>query len=115
MMMARAQVLSRRELRELKAELLSERRRLERSMDVDTYADESLWTAGGDVTTPPASGAGGGVQTRTNALYDAIVNALQRLETGDYGKCVACDRPIPYGRLLVMPEALHCITCGSRA
>jgi DnaK suppressor protein len=113
--MARAQVLSRRQLRELKAELLSERRRLERSMDVDAYADESLWNGGGGVTTLAASGAEGGVQTRTNARYDALVNALHRLATGNYGKCVACDHPIPYGRLIVMPEALHCITCRSRA
>jgi DnaK suppressor protein len=113
--MARAQVLSRRQLSELKAELLSERRRLERSMDVDAYADESLWSGGGGVTTLTASGAEGSVQTRTNARYDAIVNALDRLATGNYGKCVACDQPIPYGRLIVMPEALHCITCRSRA
>ena len=112
--MARAQVLSRRQLRELKAELLSERRRLERSMDVDVYADDSLWNGGGGVTILTASGAEGGVQTRTNARYDAIVNALHRLATGDYGKCVACGHPIPYGRLMVMPEALHCITCSSR-
>lgn len=112
--MARAQVISRRQLRELKAELLSERRRLERSMDVDAYADDSLWNGGG-VTTLTASGADGGVQTRTNARYDAIVNALHRLATGNYGTCVGCDRPIPYGRLIVMPEALHCIACGSRA
>jgi DnaK suppressor protein len=113
--MARAQVLSRRQLRELKAELLSERRRLERSMDVDAYADESLWNGGGGVTTLTASEAKGGVQTRTNARYGAIVSALHRLATGNYGKCVACDHPIAYGRLIVMPDALHCITCGSRA
>ena len=112
--MARAQVLPRRQLRELEAELLSERRRLERLMDVDAYADESLSNGGGDVTTLAAVGMGGGVQTRTNARYDAIVNALHRLGTGKYGKCVRCDDPIPYGRLIVMPEALHCITCGSR-
>jgi DnaK suppressor protein len=111
--MARAQVLSRRQLRELKAELLSERRRLERSMDVDAYADESLWNAGGGVTTLTASGVDGGVQTRTNARYDAIVNALHRLATGNYGKCVGCDHPLPYGRLIVIPEALHCVTCSS--
>lgn len=111
--MARAQILPRRQLRELEAELLSERRRLERFMDVDAYADESL-SSGGPATLA-AVGVGGGVQTRTHARYDAIVNALDRLATGDYGTCVGCTHPIPYGRLIVMPEALHCITCGSRS
>lgn len=113
--MARAQVLSRRQLRELKAELLSERRRLERSMDVDAYADESLWNGGDGVTTLTASGADRGVQTRTNARYDAIANALHRVATGNYGTCVGCERPIPYERLTVMPEAVHCIACTARA
>lgn len=112
--MAHAHVLSRRQLRELEAELLSERRRLERSMDVDTYADDSLWNGSSGITTVSEVGAGSEIQTRTHARYDAIVNALDRLARGSYGTCVGCERLIPYGRLIVMPEALHCIACGSR-
>jgi RNA polymerase-binding transcription factor DksA len=112
--MARAQVLTHRQLRELKAELLSERKRLERFMDVDTYMDESLSDGDGGVTTLTEVGVGGVVQARTHTRYDAIVNALHRLEAGTYGTCMGCDRPIPYGRLIVMPEAPHCIACSSR-
>ncbi|HJU69063.1 MAG TPA: TraR/DksA C4-type zinc finger protein [Gemmatimonadaceae bacterium] len=113
--MARAQVLSRRQLRELEAELLSERKRLERFMDVDAYMDESLANGEGGATTLTEIGVEGGVQARTHTRYDAIVNALDRLAAGTYGTCMACDRPIPYGRLIVMPEAPHCIACSSRA
>ncbi len=112
--MPRQQILSRRQLRELEAELLSERKRLERSMDVDTYMDESLWNGDVGITTLTDGGVGGGVQTQTHARYDAIVNALDRLATGSYGTCAGCDRPISYGRLIVMPEVRHCIACGSR-
>ena len=112
--MARAQALSRRQLRELEAELLSERKRLERIMDIDTYMDESLSNRDGGVTTMADIGVGGGVQARTHTRYDAIVHALDRLATGTYGTCLGCGRQIPYGRLIVMPEAPHCIACSSR-
>ena len=112
--MAHEHVLSRRQLRDLEAELLSERKRLERSMDVDAYMDESLSNGDGGVTPWSDGGVGGGIQTQTHARYDAIVNALDRLATGSYGTCAGCARPIPYRRLIVMPEALHCIACSSR-
>lgn len=37
--------------------------------------------------------------------------ALRRLAEGRYGRCDACGGPIPYGRLLVVPEARHCAGC----
>lgn len=37
--------------------------------------------------------------------------ALRRLDDGSYGRCSVCDAPIPYGRLLVMPEARGCAGC----
>ena len=113
--MARAQVLTCRQLRELEAELLSERKRLERFMDVDSYMDESLSNGDIGVTTLPDVAANGGVQARTHTRYDAIVNALDRLASGGYGTCVGCDRPTPYGRLIVMPKAVHCVACSSRS
>jgi RNA polymerase-binding transcription factor DksA len=113
--MAREQTLSRRQRRELEAELLNERKRLERFMDVDSYMDESLSNGDGVLTTVIETGVSGGVQTRTHARYDAIVNALDRLATGSYGTCGGCSRPIPYGRLIVMPEALHCVACSARS
>ena len=112
--MARVQGLSPRQLRELEAELRSERKRLERFMDVDMYMDESLSNGDGGLTTLTEAGIGGLAQTRTHTRYDAIVNALDRLAAGTYGTCLGCDRPIPYGRLIVMPEAMHCIACSSR-
>jgi DnaK suppressor protein len=45
---------------------------------------------------------------------DAVASALARLASGAYGVCSRCGEPIPYGRLLVMPEATHCLSCSGR-
>jgi RNA polymerase-binding transcription factor DksA len=84
--------LSARQLRELRAELESERTRLERSL------------AGTADVSP-----------RLAARYDAIVNALRRLGDGAYGICSGCRSPIPHARLMVMPETMLCVACGPRA
>jgi RNA polymerase-binding transcription factor DksA len=47
----------------------------------------------------------------TEGRLDAIDAALARLEAGTYGTCNTCNEPIPYGRLIVMPEATHCVGC----
>ena len=41
-----------------------------------------------------------------------LVNeALDRLRSGDYGVCQACEEPIPAKRLRALPWARYCITC----
>jgi len=40
--------------------------------------------------------------------------ALERMETGDYGTCMACGRPIDQERLEVFPSALTCISCQTK-
>ncbi len=49
---------------------------------------------------------------REQALELRITEALQRLDEGSYGRCRSCGAPLPYGRLLVMPEARRCAGCG---
>ena len=44
-----------------------------------------------------------------------ISGALQRIEDGDYGYCVACHEPIMASRLEADPGALLCIDCASKA
>lgn len=39
--------------------------------------------------------------------------ALQRLETGTYGHCVACGTTIPEARLRATPYAERCMDCQS--
>lgn len=41
-----------------------------------------------------------------------LVNeALDRLDSGDYGICLACEEPIPSKRLSALPWARYCIPC----
>lgn len=52
------------------------------------------------------------LQERERARLAGILSALERIEAGTYGRCAECDGPIPYGRLLVYPEAATCAGCA---
>ncbi len=40
-----------------------------------------------------------------------VEEALDRLDAGDYGVCLACDEPIAEKRLRALPWARYCVTC----
>ena len=40
-----------------------------------------------------------------------VEEALDRLSSGDYGVCLACDLPIPPKRLEAVPWARYCVQC----
>ena len=40
-----------------------------------------------------------------------IEEALDRIRSGDYGICLACEEPIPAKRLAALPWARYCVTC----
>lgn len=105
------------QLQELEAELQNERARLGRSIMSEPDANSWMASDGAAVGNLAATqeALGIGLQTRTHARYDSINAALARLANGSYGICAGCHQPIPYGRLTVMPEATHCVTCRFRA
>ncbi len=39
--------------------------------------------------------------------------ALERMDNGTYGTCVACGEPVGDARLAALPYATRCITCAS--
>ncbi len=115
--MTASQQLTKKQLREVERELLAERARLERSLEIQREGDAGAAATVGAmprVATTEEGGVALALATRTHGRYAAIVDALTRLDAGTYGICVGCDGPIPFGRLLVMPEATRCITCGPR-
>ena len=40
-----------------------------------------------------------------------VEEALDRLDAGDYGICLACDEPIAEKRLQALPWARYCVKC----
>ncbi len=40
-----------------------------------------------------------------------IEEALDRLNSGDFGVCLACEEPIPAKRLKALPWARYCVNC----
>jgi DnaK suppressor protein len=109
--------LTTKQRQQIEEDLLAERARLERSIEMEGATDSGMTATGGVATRAPATEEGGialALATRTRARYAAIVDALSRLAAGTYGVCVSCNGRIPYGRLVVMPEATRCVTCGPR-
>jgi DnaK suppressor protein len=96
--------------RELEAELRRELVALERRIVSERQAEsvEMHVTTAHDVAVA-MRGASSTIERR-----DAVAGALARLASGAYGVCSRCGEPIPYGRLLVMPEATHCLSCSGR-
>ncbi len=37
--------------------------------------------------------------------------ALSKVDDDDFGLCVRCHKPIPLGRILIMPQARTCVAC----
>jgi DnaK suppressor protein len=44
-------------------------------------------------------------------LLNLIDEALERIEDGDYGKCVRCGEALSEKRLEAVPWARHCVRC----
>jgi DnaK suppressor protein len=96
------------QLRELESELRRELAALERRL-INERADESAGTPQFAIDDAVA------VSRRasdTIARHDAVSEALARLGAGTYGTCTRCAAPIPFGRLLAMPEVTHCLSCN---
>ena len=109
--MTKRPILTGPQLRELEAELLRERARLERALDLKAQANG--WMPDSDIADAMSNG-GVALQPEVRVRYDAIVDALKRMASGTYGTCVTCAQPIPYGRLVVMPETTRCVSCPPR-
>lgn len=45
-------------------------------------------------------------------MLEQVRHALTRLESGDYGTCESCGRPIPGERLEIRPIATRCVRCS---
>jgi DnaK suppressor protein len=37
---------------------------------------------------------------------------LEGIDSKDFGICLKCKKPIPIGRILLMPHSRHCVNCA---
>ena len=52
------------------------------------------------------------LQEREQVKLAHLLDALERLESGNFGLCTECGAEIPFERLFIMPEAPSCTSCG---
>jgi DnaK suppressor protein len=107
--------ISSAQLRELEADIRSELARIERSLALEADDDVSNAAEGASSRNAPAFGSDGELTVtltgRVHARQMELTEALRRIEDGRYGVCGHCGSGIPYGRLLAVPEATHCLEC----
>lgn len=108
----------------LRQQLEAERDRLARELDALREVDSSLRAEGG------ASESGGignhladdgtqtfdlersfALQANLESLIAEVQHALHKFDSGTYGICDECGKPIPYERLEALPHASLCVTC----
>jgi DnaK suppressor protein len=105
-------------LADLRAQLESELKRLERSMRTTDEASRPVeldQQAVGRLSRMDSlqnQHMSRNLQERERVRYTAILRALKRMEEGTYGICTGCGQPIESGRLQVMPEVEHCPACA---
>jgi len=82
------------------------------------------------ITKPVSPDSAIGRLTRLEAMNSKSINEaalrmsenrLERLERAmtalyepDFGYCAACEEPIPFARLMIMPEAEFCVCCAEK-
>ncbi len=52
-----------------------------------------------------------GILSKEYETLSALKYALEKIEHGTYGICESCGKPIPKGRLKIMPYAVLCVKC----
>ena len=84
----------------------------------DHQADDA---ASGYPKDPADAGANLSEADRNEAVLEAarrqrgaVLDALGRIEQGDYGTCIDCGDHVPEGRLEARPEAARCVRCQSK-
>ncbi len=53
-------------------------------------------------------------QVEVKRRIERLINALERVDDGSYGRCLKCQDDIPYGRLEAVPESLFCVSCAEK-
>ncbi len=120
-----ASVLKNEELESFRTALLGLRSRLRG--DLDQMTDEALRRdqpdSSGNLSNVPLHMADVGTENydqeftlglieNEQGTLELVMEALDRLNHGKYGRCVECGEPISKPRLQALPYTRHCIQCA---
>lgn len=94
-------------------------RALERAVRSAGLTHEAARSVAADACRLDAAGGDMGVKELLARMNDrdrdrvrSLTAALRRLQSGSYGTCDACDRPIAASRLEIIPETTRCSQCA---
>jgi RNA polymerase-binding transcription factor DksA len=113
--MTRFHDLTSAQLRDLEAELRFDLARLERSSAPEQATASDPFSIDTTIETNANGGLAVALEQRARTRLARVIDALDRLANGAYGICESCQRAIPYGRLMIMPETSYCKSCGGAA
>jgi len=120
-----ASVLKHEELESFRTALLGLRSRLRG--DLDQMTDEALRRdqpdSSGNLSNVPLHMADVGTENydqeftlglieNEQGTLELVMEALERLNNGKFGRCVECGEPISKPRLQALPYTRHCIQCA---
>jgi len=116
--------LSRQELEKTKQALLDKKKELWREVSQDIKQDGSAEYQNllESISRDPGDKAMAELRESTIFSYvelkaeeiQAVDEALQRIDAGEYGRCRDCERWIRPARLAIMPYAVRCRDCQSK-
>ncbi|NOY68218.1 MAG: conjugal transfer protein TraR [Deltaproteobacteria bacterium] len=43
-----------------------------------------------------------------------LESAFKIIDDDDFGTCIECDKPIPFARLMILPETSLCVGCAEK-
>ncbi len=49
----------------------------------------------------------------TKLKLNNLTIALSKVDDQDIGNCIKCCKPIPLGRMLLMPHSITCVNCSA--
>jgi len=111
------------EIEEIRQELLADIARMERAIEVAEAGLADLFEEGSDGAGRDAADVGSSnferdqemslAQNARDMLEQAQL-AYRLFESGEYGWCESCGKPIGKDRLQVFPRATMCVSCKQR-
>lgn len=115
--------IDKKTLEELKGQLLAEKENLEKNLekiarpvdkkegDYETTFDDIGSDRDDNATEVDQYSDNLSVETTLEKKLQDVLDALERMENGTYGKCLNCQKEIDIERLKVNPSAKTCIKC----